>query len=349
MLLVAASLHLAPSVRASTDLLNVFPPANRFRRDTEAIQQRLGGIYPLEVLVRLPGAGLLREPASWEALERFQRAVGGLPNVSRTIALMDVERYVRTALGRTRSSAWLTQFLDEGPRRMPQELARLADPGFRTLRLTALLDSSDTAHVVELADAIPRLAEDSLPAGWGADVTGQTLLLARMSQRLVQDEVISVGVAFGIILAAASLGLRSLRDALMCVGVNLLPVAGLFACMAALHIPLNTATAMIASIALGLVFDNSIYFLWRYRAERGAGLSPPRALAAGLTRATQPMIASSLILAGGFAVALLGRMTPTVQFGALSCFVIGVALLSDLLVLPAVMGVCEPGAGRGPR
>jgi predicted RND superfamily exporter protein len=344
-MLAAGSLYVAPSVRASTDLLTIFPPAHRFRRDTEEIQRQLGGIYPLEVLVRLPDPRALRDPASWEALERFQEAVRRLPNVSRTIALTDLERYLRIALKQPRSSAWLTRFLTDGRRRMPEELARLADEDFRTLRLTALLESSDTAQVEELAGAIPPLAGAFLPAGWRAEVTGQTALLARMSQQLVRDELASVGLAFAVILAAAWLGLRSLRDAVICVGVNILPVAGLFACMAALRVPLNTATAMIASIALGLVFDNTIYFMWRYRAARAGGRTPQQALAMSLTQAAQPMIASSLILSGGFAIALLGRMTPTVQFGALSCFVIGAALLSDLLVLPSVVSLLEPGAG----
>ena len=61
-----------------------------------------------------------------------------------------------------------------------------------------------------------------------------------------------------------------------------------------------------------------------------------------LLRCAQPMIASSLVVAGGFAVTLCGQMVTTVQFGMLTCATIGLAMLGDLIVLPALLAIWKP-------
>ena len=53
-------------------------------------------------------------------------------------------------------------------------------------------------------------------------------------------------------------------------------------------------------------------------------------------------MASSLVVAGGFAVTLWGQMVTTVQFGVLTCATIGLAMLGDLIVLPALLAIWKP-------
>ena len=101
-------------------------------------------------------------------------------------------------------------------------------------------------------------------------------------------------------------------------------------------------TAMIASIAIGLIFDNTIQLLYRYRDARRSGVVASEAVGAALVRCAQPMIASSLVVAGGFAVTLCGQMVTTVQFGLLTCVTIGLAMLGDLIVLPALLAIWQP-------
>ena len=90
----------------------------------------------------------------------------------------------------------------------------------------------------------------------------------------------------------------SLPYALIVIVPNLLPILGLFALMAVWRIPLNIATAMSASVAVGLIFDNTIQLLYRYRDARRAG-ADARGGEGRLARRAQLMIASSLTLRAG--------------------------------------------------
>lgn len=336
----------AGSVRASTNLIQIFRPNDPFRVETEALQQDLGIVYPLELSVAIPPGTPMTSPQTWQFVERFQSTAAQLPVVARSFSLSDVLRYIERVANITRSERRLTQILAQLPQRLGATWRQLASPDAHHLRLTLYLRRWDSAEVVAAIHQLRAIASTVLPPGWRMESTGHIALLSQMSQRLVEDEVASVALAFGIILGLMWLAMRSFTYALISIVPNLLPMLGLFGLMAAWQIPLNIATAMSASVAVGLIFDNTIQLLYRYRDARRAGAEAQDAIRAALMRCAQPMMASSLVVAGGFAVTLWGQMVTTTQFGRLTCATIGLGMLGDLILLPALLAIWKP-ADRG--
>ncbi len=331
-----------PLVQTSTNLLQIFKGSDPFRRDTEFLEKNFGGIYTVEVILEVPHGASLSDLDTWQSLERFESESLKLPEVSHSMSLMQVVSYIEKVLDRARSKKQLELILRDLPEKMGAEIRSLTSGPYQRLRITFFLDSSDTEKIVRLDNSLRRLAGEVLPAGWNIEVTGQTVLLADMSQNLVRGEASSVGMAFGLILCVVFVTMWSVRYALLAVLPNLIPVVGLFGFMTVLKIPLNTATATIASVAIGLIFDNTIHLLCRYRDARRSRLSAAKSVRSALARSAQPMITTSLILAGGFCVTLSGDMTPTVQFGILSCITIGLAMLGDLIILPSLLVIFKP-------
>jgi predicted RND superfamily exporter protein len=99
---------------------------------------------------------------------------------------------------------------------------------------------------------------------------------------------------------------------------------------------------MIATVALGLVVDDTCHFLVRLRTHIGNGMDLPDAIAKTMHQTGRPIILTSVILATGFAILVLGSFTPTVWFGLVSAFVLLIALVADLIVLPAALLVLRP-------
>jgi len=336
----------AGSVRPSTNLIQIFRPTDPFRVETEALQQDLGIVYPLEISITVPPGTSMASARTWHSIERFQSVAAQLPVVARSFSLADVLRYVERVGRITRSDRRLAQILAQLPKRLGPSFFQLASPDVHHLRVTLYLRRWDSAEVMALIQQLRSAASTALPSGWRMEPTGHIALLSEMSQRLVEDEVASVALAFGIILCLLWLAMRSLSYALISIVPNILPMLGLFALIAAWKIPLNIATAMSASVAVGLIFDNTIQLLYRYRDARRAGADAHDAVRAALVRCAQPMISSSLIVAGGFAVTLWGQMVSTVQFGMLTCATIGLGMLGDLILLPALLAILKPGGGK---
>jgi hypothetical protein len=107
-------------------------------------------------------------------------------------------------------------------------------------------------------------------------------------------------------------------------------------------VDLSTGTAMVAPVVLGLVVDNTIHYIARYRREyRGDVREAVGRTTAGAGRA---LAASSLILALGFGVGGLGSFRPTVHFSLLAGGTMMAALACVLLVLPACLVLADrPG------
>ena len=115
---------------------------------------------------------------------------------------------------------------------------------------------------------------------------------------------------------------------------NVLPCLLLYGALAMLDRPLGVANAMIGSVMLGLVVDNTIHFLHHFRHANGTAVARVQH---ALEHIASPMLGSSLVLAIGFGVGMFGGMESTHEFAALAAATIGLALLCDAVLLPALL------------
>ena len=118
---------------------------------------------------------------------------------------------------------------------------------------------------------------------------------------------------------------------------NILPILLNFAVMGLFGIPLNSATAIISAVAIGIAVDDTIHFICQYQQERAQGANTETAIQKACIIKGTPIITTSLIMAGGFSVLLFGSFVPTIQFGVLCSLIMLFAVISDLLVLPALL------------
>jgi predicted RND superfamily exporter protein len=169
------------------------------------------------------------------------------------------------------------------------------------------------------------------------EVTGVFHQIAVGSQRIVRDQVITFATALVLVVVLIGLAFRSLT--IMCVALvpNLLPLLVSAAVMAAMAIDLSTGTAMIASVAIGLAVDDTIHYLARFRRERRGGRASADAIRATTVGTGRVLTMTSIVLAMGFWVGVLGSFTPTIYFSLFSGLTMLGALVCDLLVLPACL------------
>jgi predicted RND superfamily exporter protein len=180
---------------------------------------------------------------------------------------------------------------------------------------------------------------DTLPPSWSATITGQVLLLVDAQQTLVATQVESLALASLLIFAVIALGLRSWRLTATAVLPNLFPVLGVFALMVLLRLPLDAATVMVASIALGIAVDNTVHILEHVRSRRAAGVPQEQAIADTLCEIGPAMVATTATACVGFLTLCLSAFIPIRDFGLLASVTMLVALVADTLLLPAILMV----------
>jgi MMPL family protein len=117
--------------------------------------------------------------------------------------------------------------------------------------------------------------------------------------------------------------------------------------MGYLDISMNIATVMVASIALGVVDDDTIHFINRYRREIAAGASIDDAIQIATTHEGRASLTTAIINSAGYGVLLLSEYKPTAWFGGLLALTMAVAFLAEVFILPATIkllpGIFGPG------
>ena len=94
---------------------------------------------------------------------------------------------------------------------------------------------------------------------------------------------------------------------------------------------------MIGCIALGIAIDDTVHFLARYRAERGAGANPEEAARRCGSQIGRPIAVTSIVLVAGFLVVAFSDFATLQEFGILAAVTMGICLLNDLVLLPALL------------
>lgn len=100
---------------------------------------------------------------------------------------------------------------------------------------------------------------------------------------------------------------------------------------------LNMATAIIASIAIGIVVDDTIHFFTHFKYEYRNTGDIHHAMRAALTGVGRALIFASLILMTGFLIFILSDTRILMDFGILAGIAIFTALLGDLFIGPILL------------
>jgi len=130
---------------------------------------------------------------------------------------------------------------------------------------------------------------------------------------------------------------RSVSAAVLCMIPNIAPVLIIFMTMGALGIWLDVATAMIATMAVGIAVDDTIHVYHGYSKRVARGVNPVWALARTYHHAGSAIMATTIVLCTQYLLLTLSDFVPTSRFGFLSAVGIFAALIFDLLVLPALL------------
>jgi uncharacterized protein len=340
---LAACVVAIPRIEIDTDYLSLFPEEAPIRREFETVNRLLAGAIPLYVALRAEEPGAFREPAALRAVERIQTGAEGAPGVSRTLSVVDTVRVMNRTLAKddpdeeripdTRGAvAELLFFAPKG------HLDHVINVNHSRANVLVRTGAVGTSAVRELeAKLAGEVARAGLPDGIRADVTGNAILLSRSADGIARSQPRTVALAALAIFALVALAFRSLPLALVAMVPNLVPVTIYFGILGFGAAPLSLPTSLIGSVALGIAIDDTVHYLVRYGRERRAGLSPRAATLVCGRRVGRPIAITSMMLIAGFLVVALSGFATLQQFGLLSAATMAICLLTDLLLLPALL------------
>jgi predicted RND superfamily exporter protein len=200
---------------------------------------------------------------------------------------------------------------------------------------TGEVGSSDILRLT--AGIEDQLAQIDFPEGITARVTGNAVLLARSADGIATGQPISVAVAALSIFVLVSIGLRSIGLGAVAMVPNLVPVLVYFGILGLGAAPLSLPTSLIGCMALGIAIDDTVHYIVRYRAERHRGADPQAAARLTTRFVGRPIAITTVVLSMGFLMVTFSDFATLQEFGLLSALTMAICLVTDLILLPAIL------------
>lgn len=167
--------------------------------------------------------------------------------------------------------------------------------------------------------------------------TGIYVMLTHLITSLLDDQNRTFALSLLCMFVMGVLAFRSFWLAAINMIPTVLPVVAVVGTMGWVGLPVNIATAMLASVAMGMTIDNGILYIYRFQQERKAGADFDTALRRthGTTGIALVIANAALIL--GFGVLVLSRFIPLVHFGILTALALLGGLVGNLVLLPLLL------------
>ncbi|WP_395697708.1 RND family transporter [Methylocella sp.] len=306
-----------------------------------ALDARLAGANPIDVLIVFPPGASLYAPQTLEVIDAVHTALETQPGVGNVWSIDTLRRWLRDKLGDS-DVATLRKYVG----RLPEHLTRrfVAADGASAL-VTGRVPDADASRLLPLVEALDRKLDAVRAAhpGYEIAVTGLSAIAARNSASMIGK--LAAGLTFEFFFVAAFIGLafRSARIGLACVPPGIFPVVASGALLAATGQGLQFASVVALTVSFGLGLSATIHFLNRLRLATRAGADYALAVEQATVLVGPALILTSIVLACGLAVTVVSDLPSLRLFGWLSAFSMLAALVADLFILRPLVMVLHRG------
>lgn len=337
----------APRNELSDSTYQYFEPGIPVRDASDFMEQRLTGFDTIAFSLPSGDANGITNPAYLNQLEAFAQWAHQQPDVKHVMSFSDVmKRLNRDMHGgdsdwyRVPEDAELAaQYLLLYELSLPfgLDLNNMLNFDKSSTRFLVTLSGVKAARIVEFEEQARNWLQANAPS-MVATGSGVTVMFAHIGQNNIYSMFTGSGIALLSISLTLMLALRSWRLGLLSLLPNAIPSMIAFGLWGIVVQEVNQAAAVIFSISLGIVVDDTVHFLSKYmRARQDAGNSAEQAVRYAFSTVGNALLVTTLILVLGFAILGFSSFQVNSITGILTALTISIALIYDLLFLPTVL------------
>jgi uncharacterized protein len=334
-------------LRVDTNHISFFSKDHPLGQSAAIIDKELAGIYSFQIMLEGPQESM-KMPDVLHRIDRLEEELRRFPYVRKVTSVADYVKRINKELNDGKPEAnvvpadaptiaqELFVFTLGGEGR--HELERVVASDYSRAQISIKLQSMSSDVVLEQVEKADALAKQTFQGTEVAPLTtGSGRLFSTLDHYLVMSQLSSFGTAFFTVFGVIFVVFRSIRFGFLTIAPNLLPVLAVLGIMGYLDISMNVATVMVASVALGIVDDDTIHFINRYRKEVEAGATTDEAIATATAHEGRASLTTAIINSLGYGVLLLSEYKPTAWFGGLLALTMVTAFLAEVFILPATI------------
>ena len=349
-MIVVASSFWIQRITLDDDFARYFDSRFEYRQDSDFAEDHLTGLNIIEFDIGAGRDNGVYDPAYQRKLAEFLEWLRAQPHVVSVIGIPDITARIEKAMVPSAPVATIPDDAD----RIAQYflLYELSLPYGSSLndqinvarsssRVTAILRHVKSSEIRALNHESEEWLAANAPAAMHAKGISVNVLFSNVSWINIRSMIGTTIASMLVIALIVGLALRSVGYGLLSIVMNVLPSIVGFGVWGLLIGQIGLAASVITAMTIGLVVDDTIYFLIMYQAARARGLSSENAINEVFQTVGTAMLVITLSLAVGFGVLIASGFEVNRSLGAQTAIVILANLFIDWLMLPPLLRLID--------
>jgi len=333
-------------VQSSVRIETLFPAESRILADYMWLEQHIGPLVPIEVVIQCDTTCELslrdRTSLLW-SVEQGLKKVDAIGSTTSAFTFLP-QLYRKSDVSAETHRVYVDHVLSHFKPRFAELRTLHEEEGVEKWRVTAYVSALHNVDYAEVLDAAraqtkPLLHDASHKPlnGVSAQFTGIMPLVQAIQHQLLSDLLMSVFAALVIITLIMTVVQAGFLPGLTAMIANVFPVVILFGALGWAEIPLDIGSVMTASIALGIAVDDTLHYLTFFRRGLQAGMNRKSAVTYAYQHCGAAMLQTSLSCGLGLLVFAFSDFVPTCRFAWMMAILLGLAIAGDLIVMPSLL------------
>ncbi|OFY85328.1 MAG: patched family protein [Bacteroidetes bacterium RIFCSPLOWO2_12_FULL_35_15] len=326
------------------------PKKDPIYTDLKFFEKNFNGVLPFEISVdtKKQNGVFSDNGKNLYKIKRLQKVFAEYPEFSKPLSVIEGIKFSYQAYKDGNPKFYVlpgaTELIDLSQynstvKGQENKLQKFIDSSKQYTRISIQMADVGSQRTKELVKEIkPKIDSIFDPKDYNVKLTGHSLMFLKGNDYLLKNLIESLLIEILLIALVGVALFRSVRIILLSKLPCLIPLIITAGIMGYLGIRFKPSTILIFSIAFGISSDGTIYFLTRYRHELKKNKhSVPEAISITIRETGIGMIYTAVILFAGFAIFAASSFGGTVAMGVLISITLLVAMLTNLVLLPALL------------
>ena len=336
------------NIKTTGNLTDELPKNGDLYKDLKFFESNFGGVMPLEVVVNTKKKNGLLKSYNLRKIEELSKELAGFKEFSKPSSYVDMVKYSKQAfyngdsayysLPNSQEQRMILDYLKNSASSINMS-SLMIDSLKQEARISLRVADISISKMDSVFDAlIPKVNNIFDSDKYDVTITGTSVVFLNGTKFLLKNLMLSLLLVILLISIFMAWMFNSFRMVVVSIIPNLIPLLLTGAIMGYFGIALKPSTILVFSIAFGISVDDTIHFLAKYRQELLVNnWNIKKSVLSALNETGVSMFYTSVVLFFGFFIFVASDFGGTIALGLLVSITLLFAMLSNLLLLPALL------------
>lgn len=327
-----------------------FDDSTAFRQSTNFQQDNLSGMTTIDFAIFTEKDSGINAPQVLNTIEDFSNWLRKQPEVDHVASITDTYKrlnknmngddpnFYRLPDDRELAAQYLLLYEMSLPYGL--DLNNQLDINKSSTRVMTTVQNLGSKELTNLEQrAYTWFADNAL--GLKVIAASPNLMFAHIGEANMESMLRGTIVALVLISTLLIFALKSWQMGAISLLPNLLPAGIGFGIWGMYSGEINLSLSVVLSMTLGIIVDDTVHFLSKYRHARVSGKDAEQSVRYAFVSVGRALLITTMVLATGFSILILSPFALNSDMGLLTCIIIVVALAVDFLFLPPFLMVFD--------